>query len=79
MAVIDIDDGYLTTAALANASATKATSWSAGVNWYLSKQSRLSLDFTHTEFDLSSNATTPTNTVLRNAESAILTRYQLNF
>jgi phosphate-selective porin OprO/OprP len=79
VAVIDIDDGYLTTAALANASATKATSWSAGVNWYLSKQSRLSLDFTHTEFDLSSNATTPTNTVLRNAESAILTRYQLNF
>jgi hypothetical protein len=51
------------------------------VNWYLSKQSRLSLDFTHTEFDLSSNWTgaANANNVLRNAESAILTRYQLNF
>lgn len=81
VAVVDIDDGYLTTAALANQSATKATSWSAGVNWYLSKQSRLSLDFTHTEFDLSSHWTgaSNANNVLRNAESAILTRYQLNF
>lgn len=78
-AVLDTDDAYFTSAALANASATKATSYAVGANWYLSKVARLSLDFTHTKFDLAPNATVPTNAVLKHPENAILTRFQLNF
>lgn len=85
-AVLDADDKYFSYSptasvnrAAANASATRASSYAAGINWYVSKLARLSLDFTHTSFDLAPASTTPTNLVLLQSENAILTRFQLNF
>ena len=79
VAVLDIDDASFGTFADANSSATKATSFAVGANWYLSKVSRLSLDFTHTKFDLATGAAPAATAVVKGNENAILARYQLNF
>jgi phosphate-selective porin OprO and OprP len=79
VAVLDIDDAAFTTFADPAASATKATSFAIGANWYLSKVSRLSLDFTHTKFDLTAGSTPAATSPIKNDENAILARYQLNF
>ncbi len=79
VAVLDIDDAAFTTFANPSASATKATSFAVGANWYLSKVSRVSLDFTHTKFDLAATGAPLSTSPIKNDENAILARYQLNF
>ncbi len=79
VAGLDVDDNAFTTYADKNKSATKATSYAVGLNWYLSKVTRLSLDYTHTKFDLAPGATPLTSTPIHHSEDAILTRIQLNF
>lgn len=79
VAVLDVDDAAFATFADPAASATKATSFAVGANWYLSKVSRLSLDYTHTKFDITAGSTPAATSPIKNAENAILARYQLNF
>lgn len=85
VAVLDVDDKTFPTFADAGngstlANATKATSFAVGANWYLSKVSRVTLDFTHTRFDLTAPAASlQGKDPLKRDENAILARYQLNF
>lgn len=55
--------------------ASEAKSYAAGVNWYLSRNLRLSADYSHTDFD----AANPTSALLRNGENVVLVRAQLSF
>jgi phosphate-selective porin OprO/OprP len=48
-----------------------------GLNWYLTKTLRASLDYFHSEFD--NNTPSPTKAVLRNDENALITRVQVAF
>ncbi|MEI6284510.1 MAG: porin [Opitutae bacterium] len=79
VAELDIDNNAFTTYADRDKSATKATSYAVGLNWYLSKVTRLSLDYTHTKFDLAPSAAPAATSPIHHSEDAILTRLQLNF
>jgi phosphate-selective porin OprO/OprP len=79
VAVLDIDDASFGTFADANSSATKATSFAVGANWYLSKVSRVSVDYAHTKFDLAPGGVPSATSPIKDSENAILARYQLNF
>jgi len=79
VAVLDIDDAAFGTFADPSVSASKATSFAVGANWYLSKVSRVSVDFTHTKFDLATGGAPAATSPIKNAENALLARYQLNF
>ena len=79
VAVLDVDNKAFTTFAEKDKSATKATSYGVGLNWYLSKVTRLSLDYTHTKFDLAPSAAPAATSPIHHSEDAILTRLQLNF
>ena len=82
--VLDLDDkaftspggGYASLAAAA-ANPTKISTFGLGVNWYLSKAVRFSLDWFHTEFD--NNVAVPTRALLKNDENAFITRLQIVF
>ena len=79
VAALDVDNNAFTTYADRDKSATKATSYALGLNWYLSKVTRLSLDYTHTKFDLAPSGAPAASSVIKQSEDAILTRIQLNF
>ncbi len=79
LAALDVDNNAFTTYADRDKSATKATSYALGLNWYLSKVTRLSLDYTHTKFDLATSGAPAATSVIKQSEDAILTRLQLNF
>ena len=79
VAALDVDNNAFTTYADRDKSATKAISYAVGLNWYLSKVTRLSLNYTHTKFDLAPGAAPLTSTPIHHSEDAILTRIQLNF
>lgn len=79
IASLDIDNGAFTTFADRDKSATKANSYSVGVNWYLSKVTRLSLNYAYTKFDLVAGANPASTAVIKNSEDAVLARLQLNF
>jgi phosphate-selective porin OprO/OprP len=57
-------------------SASEATSWGAGLNWYLNSNLKLNLDFESTSFRGGSSAN---NSATANDEHAILTRVQFAF
>jgi phosphate-selective porin OprO/OprP len=61
------------------ASAKAATSFSIGLNWYLSKTIRADLDYLQTRFDRAPGAVATTNAVLSADERAIITRVQVGF
>ena len=79
IASLDVDNAAFTTFADRDKSATKANSYSIGVNWYLSKVTRLSLNYARTDFDLAPGANPSANAVIKNSEDAVLARLQLNF
>lgn len=79
IAALDVDNAAFTAFADRDKSATKATSYSVGVNWYLSKVTRLSLNYAHTQFDLAPSANPAATAVIKNSEDAVLARLQLNF
>lgn len=60
-------------------SATKTEAFGVGLNWYLSKTVRASLDYFHTRFDWAPGATPASNTVIGKDENALVTRLQLTF
>ena len=70
---IDIDNGIFPLYANPATSATKATTWGVGVNWYLNKNFKLNLDYENTEFE---GGTSP---LLARGEQVILTRAQVSF
>ncbi len=61
------------------ASASGATAYGLGLNWYLSKTIRFDLDYVLTNFDRASGTTSTTNTLIGADERAILTRVQVGF
>ena len=70
-----VDDGLFPLYALSG-SASKATSWGVGVNWYLNKNVKLSLDYEQTYFKDGSSQ--PGNVTAQD-ERIIFTRAQLAF
>jgi phosphate-selective porin OprO/OprP len=73
---LKIDDNAFPVFADPAASAAEATAWGIGVNWYLSKTVRATLDYSRTRFD----AVLPsTSVLLRQDEQALITRLQLAF
>ncbi|MDR1011386.1 MAG: OprO/OprP family phosphate-selective porin [Opitutaceae bacterium] len=75
---IDIDRDAFPLLADPAASAKSAGSWGVGVNWYLTRAFRFSVDYNQTS-SKSADATTPTGAVLKNGEKVILTRAQIAF
>lgn len=63
------------------ANPSRITDYGLGLNWYLSKTVRASLDLYHGTFDLPSGTTTANTTkpLLRNSENAIVSRFQISF
>lgn len=79
----DIDDASFAGGANSFAnpanSATEVTSYGVGLNWYLSKAIRASLNYFHSDFKFAPGAAPLGNTVIGNDENAITTRLQLVF
>ncbi|WP_146180324.1 porin [Opitutus sp. ER46] len=75
-----VDDDAFPLLASAAASANEATSYAAGLNWYLSKTVLFSTDcyLTHFGFNAAAPATA-TNAVLRQDEKALIMRVQIAF
>lgn len=72
---LDIDDSIFTNGfASTVTSVTEANAWGAGLNWYLNKNYRISLDFEQTRFDGGSNAGAD-----RQTENVILSRFQIAY
>jgi phosphate-selective porin OprO and OprP len=61
-------------------SARAASEWSAGLNWYLNRNVKVSASFSHTDFEGGGgNAANPPSTVTRKSENVLFTRVQLAF
>jgi phosphate-selective porin OprO/OprP len=82
----DVDDDAFLGFSDPRTSATSATSWSVGINWWLSRNLRILTSFTHTTFDgggqvnpLDSSTFGAPATVTHQDEKALLTRVQLAF
>jgi phosphate-selective porin OprO and OprP len=71
---LDIDDTAFPVFADSTRSATKATAWSAGANWYLNDNVKINLDYERTVFD---GGATGNND--RPAENSVFTRVQYKF
>jgi phosphate-selective porin OprO/OprP len=70
---LDVDDDIFPLFANPATSATKATTWGGGVNWYLNKNFKINADYEHTEFE---GGTSP---LLAHGEDVVLTRAQISF
>lgn len=70
---LDIDDHVFPNFASAATSTSGATSFGAGVNWYLNKNFKFNVDYEHTDFDGGSSP------LLQNGEDVIMTRAQVSF
>jgi len=82
----DLDDSTFPSFANAQTSASGATSWSVGVNWWLNKNVRVLTSFSHTKFEGGGafgltvpGASVPPATVARQDENTLFTRVQLSF
>ena len=73
----DVDDAAFPLFADPAASATETKSFGLGLNWYLSKSVRATVDYFQTSFD--TGGVTPSAAVLRQDEKALITRLQLSF
>ncbi len=77
---LKVDDAAFPLYASPAASASEATSFGLGLNWYLSKAVRFTFDYYQTKFDAAPGApATPTNTVIRQDEKSLITRFQVSF
>ena len=70
---LDLDNDTFPLFASATTSASKATSWGAGVSWHLNRNVKLSLNYEQTDF------TGDANSFLNNGEQVVLTRAQFSF
>jgi phosphate-selective porin OprO/OprP len=70
---LDVDDSLFPVFANPATSASKATSWGVGLNWYLNKNITLNLDYEQTAFDGG------TSGLLANGEKVFMSRVQFSF
>ena len=79
-AALDVDDKAFAGSTYADPtkSASGATAWSVGLNWYLNKNLRADLSFSHTVFDGFRGVASP-GTVPAQAENVLFSRLQLAF
>jgi phosphate-selective porin OprO/OprP len=70
---LEVDDDAFPTFANPATSASKASSWTVGVNWHLNKNFKLQLNYEQTDFGGG------TSELLQKGEKAILTRAQISF
>ncbi len=83
---LDLDDkafgspgaGYASLADKNN-NASKVSGFDLGLNWFLSKTVRASLNYYHSNFGLTAGAVPTTRALLNNDESALVTRLQIAF
>ena len=83
---LEIDDDTFPSFANAANSASGATSWAVGINWWLNRNLRLLTSYSHTTFEgggnfspLDSSTFTPPATVSAQDENVVFTRMQLSF
>lgn len=77
---LTVDDNAFPAFASPSTSATEASSLGLGLNWYLSKSVRFTLDYYETNFGFNSAAPAVSSTqILRQDEKALITRFQLSF
>lgn len=77
---LKVDDAAFPLYASPAASASEATSFGLGLNWYLSKAVRFTFDYYQTKFDAAPGApATATNAVIRQDEKSLITRFQVAF
>ncbi len=73
-AQLNVDDDAFPLFADPTTSASEAAAWAVGLNWYLNKNLRASMNFFHTDFEDGR-----TGAVTRQDENAVFTRLQLSF
>ena len=79
-ASLKIDDVAFPIYASPASSASGATAYGLGLNWYLAKSTMLKFDYFQTQFDFAPGTpAAPTNTILRQDEQVFITRFQLSF
>ncbi len=77
---LDLDDDTFPRFADPAASVVGATSVGVGINWYLTKTLRATLDYFHTDFDRApATPATLTNPAIRQDEDALISRVQVSF
>ncbi len=77
---LKVDDDAFPVLASAASSASEASAFGVGANWYLSKTVRASFDYYHTHFGFNPAAPAiSTNPILRQDEQAVITRLQVAF
>jgi len=74
---LTVDDKAFPTFADPAANANEASGFGLGLNWYLSKVVRVSVDYYQTKFK--NNTITPSVLLLRQDEKALITRFQIAF
>jgi len=80
VASLKIDDAAFPLYASPASNADEATSYGAGVNWYLSKTVAFKIDYYQTKFGFAPGApAVSTAPVLRQDEQALISRFQLSF
>ncbi|SER11850.1 phosphate-selective porin OprO and OprP [Solimonas aquatica] len=77
--VLDIDDKTFPTFASATASASKASTWAAGLNWYPVNNLKIDLAYSLTRFDGGAAGTPSTVVVDRQDEKLVYSRFQIWF
>jgi phosphate-selective porin OprO/OprP len=75
-AQLDVDNNAFPNFANPNSSASKAQAWSAGLNWYLNRNIRFDVSFSHTWFEGGNGSGA---TVTKQPENVLFTRIQLGF
>ncbi|HEY8994900.1 MAG TPA: porin [Lacunisphaera sp.] len=80
IANVKIDDQAFPLYASAASSASEASAFGLGLNWYLSKAVAFKLDYYQTNFDFAPGApAVPSAAVLRQDEKSLITRFQVAF
>ena len=75
-AELDVDEKAFSGFADSGTSASKATEWEVGLNWYLNKNIRVNTSYSHTTFD---GGNGPKASVTKQPEDVLFTRLQLSF